>query len=85
MSDGGKLSPRSRATAWFGAGQIVAGMPANCVSVAAVNMAGGHQTRAWMPPQNVAERRGVAQILHVHVPDAGDEGRVVQEDQRRPR
>src|SRR5215469_12262687 len=50
-----------------------------------VDVAGSYQTRAWMPPQNVAERLGVSQVLHVHVPDAGDEGRMVQKDQRRPR
>src|SRR5262245_31393142 len=51
----------------------------------AVDMAGGHQPRAWIPPQNIAKRCSVAQVLDVHVPDAGDEGRVVQKDQGRPR
>jgi len=50
-----------------------------------MHMTGGDKARARMPSQNIGERSGIAQILHVHVVDAGHERWVVQKDQGRPR
>ncbi len=45
----------------------------------AVNMAGGDQSHARMAPNDRREFAGVEQVLGIHVPDTGDEWRMVQE------
>ena len=50
-----------------------------------MDMAGCHQPHARMAMHDAGERVGVAQVLHIHVRNAGDKRRMVQEQQRRPR
>jgi hypothetical protein len=47
-------------------------------------MARGDHAHPLMPSHDFAERFGVHEVLAVHVPDAGDEWRMVQEQERRP-
>ena len=68
----------------MGAGQIVVGDAGEHRQRRAVDVAGGDQLHARMTPDDGCEFAGVAQILAVHVPDAGHERRMVQEQQRRP-
>ena len=50
----------------------------------AMNVAGRDQLHARMTPDDRREFAGILEILAVHVPDAGLERRMVQEQQRRP-
>ncbi len=49
-----------------------------------VNMAGRDQLHARMTPDDGCEFDGVEEILAIHVPDAGLERRMMQEQQRGP-
>src|SRR5947209_1524478 len=48
-----------------------------------MKMARCDQPHARMPSYDAGKLGGIAQILAIHVPDPGDERRVVQEQQRR--
>ena len=49
-----------------------------------VHMARGDHAHPSMPSHDFPERGGVHEVLAVHVPDACNEGRMVQEYERRP-
>ena len=51
---------------------------------APVHMARGDHAHPRLPPHDFREPGGVRQVLAVHVPDAGNEWRMVQEQERRP-
>src|SRR6201991_3868045 len=49
-----------------------------------MNVAGGNELYARMTPDDRREFAGIEQVLAVHMPDAGREWRMVQEQQCRP-
>ena len=50
----------------------------------AMEVAGRNKSYPRMPLDDIGKLGRIAQVLTIHVPDAGDEGRMVQEQQRRP-
>src|SRR5579863_3371238 len=48
-----------------------------------MNVAGGDQPCAWMPPDDLRQFAGIEEVLAIHMPHAGLERRMMQEQQRR--